>query len=310
MQAYRSPRLPIMYVVLFCFPKLYFEWWKSEAADNNAKWWETKYAPVVQLKLCSWHRAGLGLRNRWSVLTACQPWSPRNRVFSFAKHLSLGGWGRGKESVFSKLWTLWLLLKDAINISITEVIPNRSKAHTIQSACSSVEEEAAHMRRASASTFCATLLCPGHVHRYVSAEIYFFFFKDQIFSQWDSSLPCSACCTYMKKGSGAWLGSALFFWSHSCFLRAWIRCPRGSFIKTCLLQPWQPSAAALFLSANSLFQCLYFTGISTGAVGSVLWWDNLLEAPQIHKHWQTRTLMFSPSEPPCIWIKLKTFLPS
>lgn len=101
MQVYRSPRLPIMYVVLFWFPKLYFEWWEVEAADNNAKWWETKYAPVALLKLRSWHRPGLGLRNRWSVLRACQTWSPRNKSF-LLQNIFLLGDGAGGKRVTSK----------------------------------------------------------------------------------------------------------------------------------------------------------------------------------------------------------------
>lgn len=52
------------------------------------------------------------------------------------------------------------LMKDVINVSITEAIPNRSKVLGTRSAC-----------WASAFMLHGTLLHKGHAHQYVSAEI-------------------------------------------------------------------------------------------------------------------------------------------
>lgn len=52
------------------------------------------------------------------------------------------------------------LMKDVINVSITEAIPNRSKVLGTRSAC-----------WASAFMLHGTLLHQGHAHQYVSAEM-------------------------------------------------------------------------------------------------------------------------------------------
>lgn len=52
------------------------------------------------------------------------------------------------------------LMKDVINVSITEAIPNRSKVLGTRSAC-----------WAAAFMLHGTLLHKGHAHQYVSAEM-------------------------------------------------------------------------------------------------------------------------------------------